>query len=90
MAKIVQRYACDFDCGRRATVSKKAMERHEDICWKNPANKTCKTCKHYLKEVDGNGMDGTPYNHTWTVEICDAIEDEIDKIHVNCSLHEDL
>ncbi|AUR82891.1 hypothetical protein NVP1029O_58 [Vibrio phage 1.029.O._10N.261.55.A7] len=88
MPKLVNRYACDFNCGRRAVVSKKAMEKHESICWNNPKVKSCKTCKYYSKEEDGNGMDGTPYNETWTTELCDAIEESIDKIVVNCSMHE--
>lgn len=88
MPNLVQRYACDFNCGRRAVVSRRAMEKHESICWRNPNNKTCKTCKHYDRYEDGNGMDGTPYNETWTAEECGAIQKVLDKIAVNCSMHE--
>lgn len=34
-----------------------AAKKHESICWKNPANKTCLTCKFHrtVNDSDGSG-----------------------------------
>lgn len=39
-------YGCEFKCGHRHVKNKKLMEAHERRCWKNPANRTCKTCRY--------------------------------------------
>ena len=48
MPKQVIAYKCDFDCGRRALISKSGMKAHETICFSNPANRACQTCEHDL------------------------------------------
>jgi hypothetical protein len=53
----VKKYTCDFKCGARAVGDKGRMSAHENGCWSNPKNKTCKTCdnEHYQKDSDGMG-----------------------------------
>lgn len=46
MPKQVTAYTCSFSCGRRAQTSRKAVEKHELTCAKNPARRACKICKH--------------------------------------------
>lgn len=53
MPRQVKAYACEFKCGRNVTTHKADMERHEEQCWSNPANRTCKTCRHDIGRVDG-------------------------------------
>lgn len=38
-------YECEY-CSKKKLMNKTAMKRHEDVCWYNPKNKTCVTCKH--------------------------------------------
>lgn len=45
----VTRYACPH-CSR-SRAKKQATAQHIDRCWKNPDNRTCKTCEHYLPYV---------------------------------------
>jgi len=42
----ITRYGCQFKCGTRRRSTEKKATMHENICWYNPENKTCKTCKH--------------------------------------------
>lgn len=51
----VTKYTCEFQCGKRATGNKTNMMRHESACWKNPENKTCKTCTNEIYESDHDG-----------------------------------
>lgn len=53
----VTKYRCAFKCGRRASESKKMIEEHEVICWNNPINRTCKSCKYerYYTEIEDYG-----------------------------------
>jgi hypothetical protein len=39
------RWGCNFKCGR-VSPDKKLVEKHELTCFKNPARRACKTCKH--------------------------------------------
>ena len=48
------RWGCDFKCGR-VTRDKKWIEKHEQTCFKNPARRACKTCKHDIKEKGEGG-----------------------------------
>jgi hypothetical protein len=41
----VTRYACPFCTRSRA--KKTATAAHIGRCWSNPANRTCKTCRHF-------------------------------------------
>ncbi|MFC4006542.1 hypothetical protein ACFOY2_04875 [Nonomuraea purpurea] len=41
----VTRYACPF-CSR-ARAKKTATAAHIGRCWLNPANRTCRTCRHF-------------------------------------------
>lgn len=46
MPKEVKAYACGHGCGRRVQTDRKAVEKHEKTCAKNPERRACKTCKH--------------------------------------------
>ena len=81
-------YSCDFKCGHNVVLVKKAMEKHESICFKNPDRKACKTCKHFEEEYDGNGMEGTPYNHEWVNWVCHAEDENLHTLQTDCHLHE--
>lgn len=48
----VTKYTCQFRCRKKAVGEEKRMVRHERVCWKNPENKTCKTCKNEIYEID--------------------------------------
>lgn len=39
-------YGCRFKCGFKHTPNWGKVNVHEQICFKNPSNKTCFTCKH--------------------------------------------
>lgn len=54
MARPIVKYLCDFKCGKKASASKGLVESHEEKCWKNPTNKTCKTCKNEIYIIDGD------------------------------------
>lgn len=47
------RYECDF-CGDLESSEQAGLD-HEKQCCKNPACRTCETCKHHDTDVAGNG-----------------------------------
>src|SRR5580704_5782924 len=47
MPRQVKAWACSFGCGRRVTVVKKTIEKHEEFCFQNPARRACATCVHW-------------------------------------------
>jgi len=51
----VIKYTCEFKCGKKAVGEKSKMAGHESHCWKNPDNKTCKTCSNQIYEFDSDG-----------------------------------
>ena len=53
MTRRVIAWACEYKCGRRVLTDRHAMERHEKTCKKNPARRTCATCKHEEWDPDG-------------------------------------
>ena len=56
MPKEVIKYTCEYMCGAKAVGDKKRMIAHEGRCWNNPDNKTCKTCKNEIYEIDFDGF----------------------------------
>jgi len=61
MPREVKAYGCEFRCGHRVNTKRATMERHEEICWKNPARRTCLTCEHESVErglMPEEGWDG--------------------------------
>ncbi len=46
------KFGCQFKCHHKLLSSKKKIETHETICWNNPSNRTCKTCKYEEYIVD--------------------------------------
>ena len=38
-------YGCEFKCGNNHQHSCQAVREHEEVCWYNPNNQTCKTCR---------------------------------------------
>lgn len=58
MPREIIKYLCDFRCGVQAMNKEKQMLAHQAICWGNPDNKSCTTCKHeiYNKETEDYRM----------------------------------
>jgi hypothetical protein len=56
VSKRVIAWGCEFGCGRRVTVNRKTVDRHEKTCFWNPARRACVTCDHeipgYVDEPD--------------------------------------
>lgn len=75
----VVRYQCPH-CSR--THSKKAAaEAHIARCWRNPAARSCKTCRHYIPECEG------PYpQHPPFPEECEAGRKLLSGLHTGCPL----
>jgi hypothetical protein len=72
------RYGCEFKCGTRRRSNIEKAEMHEDICWKNPKNRTCKSCKHEIYEAAGcshDEMPGCP-DEAWMIRGCNVKEGE--------------
>jgi hypothetical protein len=87
MAKRVIAYACEHGCRRRVLTSKRAMERHEEICFYNPERRACITCEHFECYEDSNGMEHTTYLEQWTVRGCTLDIDLTSKLKKNCPNH---
>ena len=62
-------YGCSFKCGHRHRRKKKYMEAHEQRCWWNPVNRTCKTCVNEVYYSDSAG-DIYGDGRTWYVREC--------------------
>ena len=45
MPRELKTYGCDFRCGYLCTKRQKIVE-HEPNCFRNPARKACRICKH--------------------------------------------
>lgn len=78
-------------------MNKTAMKKHEDVCWYNPKNKTCVTCKYADIEIDyceHPELDDCP-TERWSYRICnhtDRIANaqfEDLKPKINCLFWED-
>ena len=54
------------------------MEEHEKVCWKNPKNRTCKTCQHEIYNFDKTTYDYP--GEGWTRECKDAKGKELVEI----------
>ena len=52
----VKAFSCEFGCGHRCTTKKHRMAEHEERCFKNPATKSCKTCRSYIKKKKEKGQ----------------------------------
>ena len=50
MPKQITRYQCDF-CNR-TYANKSPTVKHEKICLKNPANKSCSTCFNAINDIE--------------------------------------
>lgn len=61
----VKRFRCIGHGCRHVRADVQLIVTHEKTCWKNPANKTCLTCKHHelVKDSDGSG-------HNWRYHNC--------------------
>jgi len=76
MARQIKAYGCDFKCGTKVLMSKKAMEAHEVICFYNPERKACVSCDNFESFNDSNGMEhDRRFLETWRQNQCLAIED---------------
>ena len=85
MPVAIKAYACEFRCGRKVTTNKKAVLRHEEICFSNPAVKACWICKHFGKDYDDNGIDGVTYGFRYC-ELEKLIDGQFAK--KDCEFHE--
>ena len=88
MPRQVKAYGCEYKCGQKVVLSKESMISHESRCFRNQEKKACVTCKHFEKEHNSNGMEGTSYLDEWVDLICHAKDECIDKLQNNCDLHE--
>lgn len=61
---LIPTYGCKFKCGRKHDKIKEFTEDHEKTCWYNPANKTCKTCKHESYYIDSDA------SRQWAIREC--------------------
>jgi len=71
----VIKYKCQHRCGFKAVSDKRVAARHEMMCWKNPATKSCTTCKHevyYMDGVDHDELPGSP-SEKWMVRACNLL-----------------
>jgi len=66
----VIKYLCQFKCGTKAKSNIQQINYHESICWKNPLNKCCSTCKH-----EEYGYDRDDYR-SWMTRGCKIISFE--------------
>lgn len=41
-------YSCEHKCGK-VRLDRKAVEKHEALCLRNPDRRSCATCKHDVK-----------------------------------------
>lgn len=64
------KYGCAFKCGTRRRSTTEKAEMHEVICWNNPDNKTCKTCKNEIYYSDHNGDPDFGSREHWMVRDC--------------------
>lgn len=89
------RYGCEFKCGTRRRASEINMQKHEAICWLNPENKTCKTCKNEEYEFDycdHSELDSNPIEE-WIYRGCknkegeDLLQSQYDSLKVENSIH---
>lgn len=66
-------YGCPFKCGHRHVRNEKLMIAHEARCWRNPTNRTCKTCRHESYYTDSAGDiygDGRYVEPDWYERVC--------------------
>ena len=52
----ITKYLCKFKCGKNAVAHEGKAALHESNCWKNPENKTCKTCSNEIYEKEDNNI----------------------------------
>ena len=71
------KYGCKFKCGRKHDIIEQFTEEHEEKCWFNPENKTCKTCKYEKYYTDWDDF------REWKVREClvgNISDEEFDKL----------
>lgn len=90
MPVAVTKYTCQFQCGKKAVGKINDMNRHESVCWKNPENKTCKTCTNeiytYESSDDGYGS-GSYYRGCKLATISNILESAHEIMSHQNSLH---
>ena len=86
MPREVKAYGCEYKCGRKVVLSKASMIDHESRCFHNPEKRACATCVHFERENDNNGVEG-PYYNSWVNLVCNAKDEQLDKLQNNCDLY---
>lgn len=73
----ITKYTCQFKCGLKAQSKSEYVSKHENDCWKNPENKTCKTCSNEIIEHDSDDFRG------WINRCCklDSLNSMLGNIH---------
>ncbi|MEU8682940.1 hypothetical protein [Streptomyces sp. NPDC048611] len=76
---VVTRHQCPH-CGR-TWAKKAAATAHITRCWRNPATRSCKTCRHFAPPEEG------PYpEHPGWPEQCDEGRSLTGGLHTGCPL----
>jgi hypothetical protein len=70
----VIKYTCEFRCGAKAVGGKSRMASHESKCWKNPDNKTCKTCSNEIYDWERDEGDINAWRGCKIKNINDVLE----------------
>lgn len=68
-------YGCQYRCGYRHKKMLQKVAQHEKICWKNPVNKTCYTCKYCVKGCDYDEFKERKMRYLY----CESHEENISK-----------
>ena len=73
----ISKWLCKFHCGLKAQSKPEHVLAHEKNCWKNPANKTCKTCSNEIYKKDGDEY------RDWCIRDCElrGISEMLDRVH---------
>jgi len=85
---MVKRYECPTCSYRRS--AKKSVADHMARCWENPANKACRTCRHFQPSVFGPPIDGPSVEERCgrglLFELSEITGNQ--KLHTDCELWE--
>jgi hypothetical protein len=84
MPVVVTRHQCPH-CRRYTRASRPRVEQHMAVCWRNPAARACKTCKHFEPATS----DGPYPEHPGWPEECGAGKGiELEQPITNCKYWE--
>ena len=73
-------YSCEHKCGK-VRLDRKAVEKHEALCLRNPERRSCVTCKHDVKPERRYSWDT---DHSPEGGYCGIGEREVERCVVTC------